>query len=305
MVVINAIINSVYSQTIIRFSLKSINIKPYIKPFITLGVYQFLTSMYISFNVAYLGFVCGETEVGLYTTATKLFTIILSFYTAFTGVMLPRMSSIIARGQINEFKGLVYKSLDLLFSIAFPLLIISEVYASDIIHIIAGNEYSSSVLPMRIIMPLLFIIGYEQVMIIQILTPLKKDKAILINSCLGAILSVIFNLLLVKNYGAIGSSFVWIICEIAVLCSAQFFVNKYIDFKFPWKSVLIRLFISIAIIAFASFIKHSLKGLVLPLVVGASISAILYFIAEVYILKNTTIVTILLQIVSKCKRLYH
>ena len=115
MIILNAIVNILYSRNIVKYSLSNICIKPFIKPFIILGIYMLLTSMYTSFNVAYLGFVAGEIEVGFYTTATKLYSIILSVFTAFTGVMLPRMSALIAEHKIDEFKSLLDKSVNLLF----------------------------------------------------------------------------------------------------------------------------------------------------------------------------------------------
>ena len=60
-----------------------------------LGVYLLLTSMYTSYNVTFLGFVSGDMQVGYYSTSVKLFNIILALFSAFTGVMLPRMSLLI------------------------------------------------------------------------------------------------------------------------------------------------------------------------------------------------------------------
>lgn len=71
-------------------------------------------------------------------------------------------------------------------------------------------------------MPLIFIIGYEQVLIIQILMPLQKDKAIFLNSIIGAIIGITLNLLLVDKYQSYGSAIVWVCAEISVLISAQY-----------------------------------------------------------------------------------
>ena len=65
----------------------------------TLGIYKLMTSMYLTFNVMYLGMFSNNTEVGYYTTAFKLYSVILGFFTAFTNVMLPRMSSLLANGE--------------------------------------------------------------------------------------------------------------------------------------------------------------------------------------------------------------
>ncbi len=132
---VNAIINLLHGRSFVKFSLKGIKIRPIIIPFLTLGLYQVLTNMYVSFNVTYLGIVTNDVEVGYYTTATKLYSIILSFFTAFTGVMLPRMSSIVLQGDNKTFMLMTDKSLDALMAFVFPLIVITEVFAPQIMQL--------------------------------------------------------------------------------------------------------------------------------------------------------------------------
>ena len=95
---------------ILKFDFSNISISPYIKSFFVLGVYSLLTSMYTSLNVVYLGFVAGEKEVGYYTTAIKIYTILLSLFTALSGVLLPRFSVMVAENKMLELKNLIFKS---------------------------------------------------------------------------------------------------------------------------------------------------------------------------------------------------
>lgn len=166
MVVINAIINILYARKFVTFTFKKLTIRPFVKPFFIFGFYMFLTSMYSSFNVAYLGFVSGEVEVGYFTTATKLFSILLALYTAFTGVLMPRMSNLIREGCWDEFKILLRKSIDILLFFSIPLIIFSIVFAPEIINMISGKGYEGAIVPMRLSMPLILIIGLEQILII-------------------------------------------------------------------------------------------------------------------------------------------
>ena len=129
--------------------------------------------------------VSGEVEVGYFTTATKLFSILLALYTAFTGVLMPRMSNLIREGCWDEFKILLRKSIDILLFFSIPLIIFSIVFAPEIINMISGKGYEGAIVPMRLSMPLILIIGLEQILIIQTLMPLKEDKIILRNSIFG------------------------------------------------------------------------------------------------------------------------
>lgn len=283
MVVLNALVNLVHSRKFATFSFKKICIRPYVFSFFTLGLYCLLTSMYTSFNVAYLGFVCGEVEVGYYTISSKLFSLILAFFTAFTGVMLPRMSSLISEGKTEEFKTLANKSIEALLVFVLPLIIVCIVYAPTIIRFIAGEGYEGSILPMKIIMPLMLIIGYEQIIIIQILMPLKKDKAILINSFVGALVALSANIFLVSTYKSVGSAIVWIVSECTVMLSAQYFVNKYIAFKFPFLQIIKRLIITIPILIIClCTYNDSLIHLILALIA----TYLVYFIYEYFVIKG-------------------
>lgn len=235
MIVINAVINSMYARHHVTLRLRGLDMRRFVKPFFIFGAYSLITSMYTSFNVAWLGFVAGETQVGYYTTATKLYAILLSLYTAFTGVMMPRMSALLAEGRIDEAHVLLEKSMKILFGFALPLVILTTIAAPQIIMIISGPGYEGAIMPMRIVMPLMLIIGYEQILIVQTLMPMKKDKAVLTNSIIGAVIGVTLNILLVPVLKSTGSAIVWLASETAVLVSAQFFVSKYTKMHFPWR----------------------------------------------------------------------
>lgn len=234
MVAVNAVINIVHARKFVTFSFRGISFRPFVRPFLIMGVFLFLTSMYTSFNVAYLGFVTNDTQVGYYTTAVKLYSIILALFTAFTGVMMPRMCALLANKEIEKFKAYFYKSTDALMSFALPAIVFSMVMAPEIILLLSGPNYEGAITPMRIVMPLILIIGYEQVLVIQTLMPLKKDNVISRNSFIGAGVGVGLNLLLVPMLQSVGSAIVWLVCEVVVLILSQIAVSKAVHIKSPY-----------------------------------------------------------------------
>lgn len=254
MIVVNAVFNIVYSRHFIKFQIHNLNIKEYIRPVFVLGFYQMLTSMYTTFNVAYLGFVSSSTEVGYYTTATKLYSILMAIFTAFTGVMLPRMSFYVSNGQMDKFKTLLKKSQNALISFSFPIIIYSTVWSPDIINVLSGEGYEGAITPMRIVMPLMFIIGYEQILVIQTLMPLKQDRAILINSVFGAVTGVVLNIVLVKAFLSIGSAMVWICSETVILVASLYRVKKSIGWEFPFKEITKHIIGYLPLLAIAYFV---------------------------------------------------
>lgn len=230
-IAINAVINVIYAKKYVKFRFCLHSLKEYTKSLCILGVYSVLTSFYTTFNVAYLGFVSTDTQVGYYATSTKIHSLILMGFTAVTGVLMPRMASILVQRRYSEYERLIKKSLRILLIFAIPCVIIIEFLAPYIINIIAGPGYDGAILPLRIIAPLVLIIGIEQILITQSLMPMGKDKAILINSILGASVGILANIILVPVWECVGSAVVWVISEIVVMISALFFFNR------EWKKI--------------------------------------------------------------------
>lgn len=286
MFVVNAIVNTFYLRRFVSFSFKNVKIKKYLRPFLILGGYQILTSMYTSFNVAYLGFVSGETEVGYYTVATKIFTILLGIFTAFTSVMLPRMSSLFENGMKEEFKNKVSSSIDALLCLSSPIITIAIAFAPTIISIVAGDGYQGAIFPLRIIMPLMLIVGYEQILVLQILTPMNKDNAILKNSIAGALIGVILNLILVKSYGKVGSSLVWVFSELSVLIMAQYYVYKYLNLSFPYKKYFVYITCSLPVLFFILALSYYWGQTFETLIVASICVLCYYFVCYTYLIRN-------------------
>jgi len=300
--VVNAFINIFYSRHFVSFSFKRIIIKPFIYPFITLGLFQILTAIYSSLNPVYLGFVGGDVQVGYYTTAVKIHHVILSLYTAFTGVMLPRMSALLSQNKIDDFRIMINKSFSFLMCFSFPLMVYSLRYAPEIISVLAGNSYEAAIPCLRIVLPLIFVIGYEQILVIQILVPLRKDKAILTNSIIGALVCIISNLILVPSLFCNGSALVWLFSELFVMLSAQYFVYRYISIAFPFRLFLQNILYSIPILIILYFSINMNINKFYNLCIGALLVSSYYYFIYVHVLKMPMVIEIIESIKNK---IYH
>ena len=150
---------------------------------------------------------------------------------------MPRMSNLIREGCWDEFKILLRKSIDILLFFSIPLIIFSIVFAPEIINMISGKGYEGAIVPMRLSMPLILIIGLEQILIIQTLMPLKEDKIILRNSILGASVSLLLNICIVKSLQSVGSTIVWAVSELTVLGFAQYFLNRHYRISLPLRQI--------------------------------------------------------------------
>lgn len=235
---VNSCVNCIKASGIVsvRFSRRAFS--ELWRPFLLLGAYVLLNSMYTTFNVVYLGMVSAESEVGYYSLAAKVIRLALAMYTAYSVVVLPRACSLLSCDRRGEFEAMTSRSVDGLMLIAVPAVVFGMLFCPGIIAVMGGAEYAAAVMPMMIVMPLLFVIGYEQILVVQILMPLGNDRVILANSVIGALVGVIGNLLLAGPYGAAGSAVVWLVAELMVLVCSQYFVRRYAGMRFAWKPVV-------------------------------------------------------------------
>ena len=271
-VVANTLVNVRYARRYVSFSLKDVDLKRFAAPFFILGLNYILTSFYSTMNVIYLGFVQGAEQVGYYTSATKILTIVTALISAFTTVMLPRMSAVLTDGKLDEFRTYVHNAFRLLFLVGIPGVFLLLTLSPDIVRVISGAGYEGAVVPMRIVAPMLIISGLDQILIMQFMMPRKEDRRILINSAIGAVVGIVLNLALVRTMGAKGSSIVWLCAEMAVCIAAMIAVFGKDKEVFPGKSVLkmVLLYLPLLLVLYGigtvskgnSFIRLVVAGLV-------------------------------------------
>lgn len=237
-VVINACVNLVYSCKFISYSLHDINIRSFYKAFIIMGIYMLLTNVYTSLNPVWLGFVTNTDEVGNFTTATKLHNIIMAVFLSFTNILFPRVSNLLAEGKEEEFWRKINIAFDAVFLFAFPVIVFMLIAGPDLLHFVVGDGFEGAYTPLRIITPLVLIIGIEQILVIQILMAMHQDNIVLRNSLVGALAALILNILITASMGAIGSALVWGTAECIILVLSVYHIRKKFNYILPYKRLL-------------------------------------------------------------------
>lgn len=244
-VVVNALINLLYSRNFAQFRLAYVSLRKFAKPIFTVGLYGIMTSMYTTFNVVFLGFLHPDTVVGNYYAATKIYYIILGVLSAFTMVMLPRMSALLSENKTEEFKGNIAMSFDLVFSFALPLLAGGLVLAPEIIRILSGLGYEGAVTPMRVIMPAMLVTSCAQIWVNQVLMPMRHDRILLVCAVIGAVVGISVNVLLVPSFGAVGSAIAVLAAEVVVNSTSLVYAIRKGVLVFPFRRLGYNVLLSI------------------------------------------------------------
>lgn len=288
-VVINAVINLFYSRHFIYYSLRDIHMRPFFKPYMIMGVYSLMTNAYIMLNPVWLGFVTNTDEVGYFTTATRLHTIISAVLLSFANILFPRVSNLLAEGKQKEFWDKINIAFDAIFLFAFPTIVYMLVAGPDLLHLVVGNGFEGAYLPLRIITPLALIIGIEQILVIQILMATHQDSTVLQNSIIGAVTALIFNILLTTSLGAVGSAIVWVIVELVVMTLSIIAIYRKYNYILPFKRIFSYCISYTPLLLLSLLLYYNLDNTYAIISVIAVLTIVYAAINESFILKNKVV----------------
>ena len=146
------------------------------------------TTIYTNLDNVMLGIMATKTQVGYYDAAVKVKVVLVSLVTSLGTVLLPHASYYVEMEMKGEFRRISAKALNFVMLVALPLMISFMLFAEQSIRFLTGGTlYESATLPMQIIMPTLLFIGITNVLGIQILVPLGREKTVLVSEIVGAV----------------------------------------------------------------------------------------------------------------------
>ena len=296
------ILNLINAHKYIGFKpVGSYNIKRHMKPVMIFFAMSIATTIYTNLDSVMLGFMKTDADVGYYTAAVKIKTILVSLVTSLGTVLLPRASYYIEKGEIDEFTKLSRKAMNFVILSALPLMIYFMIFAKNGIFFLSGSAYAGSIAPMQIIMPTLLFIGISNLTGIQILVPLKKENIVLISTIIGAIVDLIINTLLIPQMASSGAAIGTLAAEFFVTLYQYLVVRHSVHNLFQnvsiWKIALAN---GLAIVASFKIASLNLGNFIILV-----ISAILYFGVYLLVLlftKESLTISIVDQLIRKLRK---
>ena len=231
------------------------------------------TTIYTNLDVVMLGFMKDDTAVGYYSTAVKIKNILVSFVTALSTVLLPRVSYYIEHGMREQFIQTGQKALNFVILAAFPVTVYFTMFADESILLLSGDAFQGSVVPMIIIMPTVLFIGVTNILGIQILVPLGKEKLVFYSVLAGAVVDLLINAACIPGMAASGAALGTVIAEGVVLV-VQVLMLKDLFGQISKSLQVVKIFLAVAGGAAGSL---WLKWTDMPCFIRLSVSAIIFF----------------------------
>lgn len=288
-VVLNALINWRYARRYVIFRFQLRGSGEYVSPIFSMGLNAILLSFYTTFNVLYLGFACDEAAVGYYTAAVRLYSIFIAVIGAYNGVFVPYLNTLYAQGEMEKFRSVIGKSINLVSFLALPVIVGGVILAPQIIRLVAGAGYERAVLPFQIVLVQVFLVGIAQILENQILLAFKKYREILICTASTTMLAALIIILFVPTHAEVAAAWAVAIPHVLEMILLYFYARREVPIDIDKKSIwsYVVSCVPIVIVCFALlFTGWNYLGI---LAVGVPLGGIAYFILQNQIYHNPLI----------------
>lgn len=261
-----------------KVKLKRLNIFKHFKPTFFLFLPQIATQIYTVLDKTMIGtIVSNKAEVGYYEQAQKIVKLLMTIATSLGTVMMPRIAHTYAKGNIEKLRYYMNKSFSFILILAFPLTFGIISIASKFVPLFYGSGFAKVTSLLIIISPIIIFIGLSNVIGTQYLLPTKQQSKYTISVIIGALINLIFNLFLIKNYKSIGASISTVFAELSVTVIQFYLVRNQIKIKDVF-TILYKYFIASIVMCMISLtVGYFINNNLISIIVQIFISVVSYF----------------------------
>ena len=229
-------------------NIKNLHPLKHLMPAFALFVPQIATQIYTVLDKTMLDLLGpGIQSVSYYDYSQKIIRILLAVLTSLGTVMLPKIANLHSRNEYDEVKLYLKKAFTVSTFLAVPMAFGIMGVSERFIPMFFGAEYKPATILTAVSSVLIIIIGIGNVFGSQFLLATGKTKEYTKSVTAAAVINVIFNIILIPRFGAIGAVLSTIAAELTGAIIQFIYSKKIVDFTWVkatykyWVSGLIML----------------------------------------------------------------
>ena len=254
----------------------NLDLAKHIKPTLIFFATSVAISVYTQLDTVMLGLMTNNHEVGLYSVAMKIQTVLTVLVASVDNVLLPRMAHYVATGEKNDFNDLVVKMTYYNVFLGGLITVFFFIYTSPVISLISGNGYLEAGPAVKWLLLTIIPVGLSSMTGAQIMASIGKEKQHMYSVLAGGITDFLLNLIVIPKFGAAGAAFSTAVTEVVVLAMDVMFIKNLlavIKGKVKWWKTGVSLVMSVVV---GLLIYRLQFHYILKLMVGFILMAIVY-----------------------------
>ena len=296
------IVNIFYRRKFCRtkFTL-DMDLRRHLPPIMLLFSMILSQTIYCNSDMTMLGLMRSDYEVGLYSTAVKIYNIVNTVVASVAWVVMPQLSENFAKKNYGEINRLLKYSLNFIVVLGLPCIAGINAITTPIIYVLAGEQYIGASVALHILTATLtfsFISGWITNMI---LLPASRENVCLISSIVAAVINVILNALLIPKFGINGAAGTTAFSQLVGMVIVSRYIEKDIKidgFRQMIKGPVIGSLTIVVIGVLASFIFKSSYAVT----VVAIVLSVAAYVLVLAVTKNEFFLSFIKPVINKIKR---
>lgn len=193
-----------------------INLKTHIRPLLYLFCNTLAVTIYVNLDITLLGIFKSDIDVGVYSVAVKIYSIVKQLINAITMVIIPRVGYFLGKKNSEQYNKLLNNTLKTIVMLALPSIVGMSSLATELILIVAGEEYLDADIAVIILSVAMIFAVLGCFFTNAILISNNKENIVLKATVLSAGLNVGLNLIFIPFLGINGAAITTVIAEATV-----------------------------------------------------------------------------------------
>lgn len=266
--------------------------RKHITPILIIFASSAAVTIYVSSDTTILGILRDERAVGIYSIAIKIYSVSQSLLSALLIVAIPRLAMLFGKNKLREFHHVLERLINTLLIATLPATVGLIMMSKEMVLFVASSKYLAATNSLRIISFAIIFSIFSWIFSQCVLMPAKREKAILKNTLITAVVNVILNLILIPIWSYNGAALSTVIAEFMVMTmngwSCRDIIKNIVISKRVEKNISTSLLGCLGIVIVCLICKFIFPTLIVRTVASILLSMIVYVLMLI-VLKNDLI----------------
>lgn len=274
---------------------KKLNLKKHLKPILMLFIPQIAIKVYTVLDKTMIGVISGNmNDVGFYEQGQNIVRALIVIITAYGTVMASRIAYTYKNSDKKETIKYLKSSFRFSWLLGIPLMLGTIAVADKLVPWFFGDGYAPVSNIIKFTSPLIIAIGLNNVLGMQYLVPIGRQKDFTTAVVIGALSNFVLNNILIRLFGTIGAVIASVLAETIILIYELYVTRKEFNWLMIFNGVFKYLIAGIIMFIVIYNIELHLGVSLLNTFIVFIIGVITYFIMllllrDSYILDNLNI----------------
>lgn len=254
--IVSMLISVVYSVKQVKLSFTGLDLKKHFKPIIILFSTQLAISIYVNLDIIMLKYFSVIEQVGYYSASIKIVKILLVIITSLGVVLIPKMATYFQEKRKKEVKELIEKSINFVVMLSFPVMVLLFITSKNIIMIFAGDQFLEANVLVKLLAPLIIIIGLTNIFALQILVPSNREKDYMKAVLVALVINIALNSMLIPLMQSRGAVIATLLTEMTGLIITFYYSKRLVHYSLNIKMIMKYLLISLLFVPLSYLISR-------------------------------------------------